>query len=59
IYSVSVPVGYTLSIILFAGVRERIDIAPIPKFLKGYPIIFITASIMSMAFLGFSHLFGL
>jgi electron transport complex protein RnfA len=59
IYSVAVAVGYTLSIILFAGIRERIDIAPIPKFLKGYPIIFITASIMSMAFLGFSHLFGL
>jgi len=59
IYSIAVAVGYTLAIILFAGIRERINIAPIPEFLKGYPIIFITASLMSMAFLGFSHLFGL
>lgn len=59
IYTIAVAVGYTLAIILFAGIRERINIAPIPEFLKGYPIIFITASLMSMAFLGFSHLFGL
>ena len=59
IYSIAVAVGYTLAIILFAGIRERINIAPIPEFLKGYPIIFITASLMSMAFLGFIHLCGL
>lgn len=59
IYSISVAVGYTLSIILFAGLRERIEMAPIPEALKGAPIIFITAGIMSLAFLGFAHLFGL
>jgi len=52
-------VGYTLSIIIFAGIRERIEMAPIPDILKGAPIIFITAGIMSLAFLGFAHLFGL
>lgn len=59
IYSISVAAGYTLSIILFAGIRERIEMAPIPDILKGSPIIFITAGIMSLAFLGFAHLFGL
>jgi len=59
IYSISVAGGYTLSIILFAGLRERIEMAPIPEALKGAPIIFITAGIMSLAFLGFAHLFGL
>lgn len=59
IYSISVAGGYTLSIILFAGIRERIEIALIPDVLKGAPIIFITAGIMSLAFLGFAHLFGL
>lgn len=59
IYAISVAVGFTLALVLFAGIRERLSLAPIPEFLKGYPIIFITASLMSMAFLGFSHLFGL
>lgn len=59
IYSISVAGGYTLSIILFAGIRERIEMSPIPDVLKGAPIIFITAGIMSLAFLGFAHLFGL
>ncbi|MBI3813265.1 MAG: RnfABCDGE type electron transport complex subunit A [Nitrospinae bacterium] len=59
IYTISVAAGYTLSIILFAGIRERIEMAPIPDILKGSPIIFITAGIMSLAFLGFAHLFGL
>lgn len=59
IYTIGVAAGYTLSIVLFAGIRERIDMAPIPDILKGTPIIFITAGIMSLAFLGFTHLFGL
>lgn len=59
IYAISVALGFTLSIIFFAGIRERLEIAPIPDILKGAPIIFITAGIMSLAFLGFAHLFGL
>ena len=59
IYTIGVALGYTLSIVLFAGLRERIDLAPVPPILQGAPIIFITAGIMSLAFLGFAHLFGL
>ena len=59
IYSVGVAGGYIIAIVLFAGIRERIELAPVPHYFKGYPIAFITASLMSLAFLGFSHLFGL
>jgi Na+-translocating ferredoxin:NAD+ oxidoreductase subunit A len=59
IYSVGVSLGYTLVIVLFSGIRHRIDIAPIPKALKGLPITFFAASLMSLAFLGFRGLFGL
>ncbi|MBU0630643.1 MAG: RnfABCDGE type electron transport complex subunit A [Candidatus Margulisbacteria bacterium] len=59
IYSIGVSAGYSLAIILFAYIRERIVLAPIPKWFQGYPIAFITAALMSLAFFGFSHMFGL
>jgi electron transport complex protein RnfA len=59
IYSIGVSCGYSLAIILFAYVRERMALAPIPKWFQGYPIAFITAALMSLAFLGFSNMFGL
>ena len=46
--------GFMLAIILFAGVRQRVDTADVPKAFKGMPIALITASLMSMGFLGFS-----
>ena len=48
--------GFTLALVLMAGIREKLDLADIPKPLKGIPIAFIVAGIMSMAFLGFSGL---
>lgn len=60
IYTVGVAVGYTVAIILFAAIKERIALSTtIPVPFRGHPIAFITASLMSLAFLGFSHLFGL
>ena len=46
--------GFFLAILLFAGIRERLESADIPKPLKGFPIALITASLLAMAFLGFS-----
>ena len=46
--------GFTLSIVLFAGVRERLELSEIPKSLDGFPIALISAGLMAMAFLGFS-----
>jgi len=59
VYTLGVGAGYFFAIVMFAGIRERISLAPIPKSFQGYPIIFITASLMSLAFLGFKGLFGL
>lgn len=48
--------GFTLSIVLFAGIRERLELSDIPESFQGYPIALITAGIMSIAFLGFQGL---
>lgn len=48
--------GFTLALILFAGIRERLEEADIPQSLQGVPIALITAALMSVAFLGFSGL---
>ncbi|MBS6506598.1 MAG: electron transport complex subunit RsxA [Paraclostridium bifermentans] len=52
-------VGFTLAIVLFAGIRERLEIADIPESFKGFPITLISASLMSIAFLGFAGLIKL
>ena len=46
--------GFSLLLILFAGIRERLAFAPLPKAVEGIPIALITAGLISMAFLGFS-----
>jgi electron transport complex protein RnfA len=56
VYSLGVALGYLLAMMLMAGVRKRIRTSPIPAFLKGTPILFICACLMSVAFMGFSGL---
>ena len=46
-------VGFTMALLLMAGIRERLDLAPVPKPLKGFPITFILAAIMALGFFGF------
>ncbi len=55
-YGTSAAIGFTVAIVLFAGVRERLEGADIPAFLKGMPIVLVTAALLSIAFLGFSGL---
>jgi electron transport complex protein RnfA len=52
-------VGFTLSIVLFAGIRERLELADIPESFRGFPITLIAAGLMSIAFLGFTGLIKL
>lgn len=52
-------VGFTMSIVLFAGIRERLELSDIPESFKGFPITLISAGLMSMAFLGFAGLIKL
>ena len=56
VYGVSAGIGFTIAIVLFAGVRERLESSNVPKFLKGMPITLVTAALLSIAFLGFSGL---
>ena len=46
--------GYTLAMFIMSGIRERLEYADVPRSMKDVPITFIIASLMSMAFLGFS-----
>lgn len=52
-------VGFTLAIVLFAGIRERLELADIPESFRGFPITLIAAGLMSIAFLGFTGLIKL
>lgn len=54
--SLGAALGFTLAIVLFAGIRERLELADVPESLKGFPIALITAGLMSIAFMGFSGL---
>ncbi|MFH1038125.1 MAG: Rnf-Nqr domain containing protein [PVC group bacterium] len=49
-------VGFTLALLLMASIRERLELADVPPALRGAPIAFLVAALMSMAFLGFSGL---
>jgi len=55
-HSIGAAVGFSLAIVLFAGIREKLEIADVPTPFKGFPIALITASLMSIAFLGFAGL---
>lgn len=59
VFALGTGLGFMFVIITFAALRERLDFAPINPSLKGYPIAFIAAGLVSLAFLGFSGLFGL
>ena len=52
IFSIGASLGYTMALVILAGIRTRLKYALIPKFFEGYPIIFITASFIAIAFLG-------
>jgi len=56
LFGAGAAMGFALVLILFAGLRERIEIAPAPIAFKGSPLALITAGMMSLAFMGFSGL---
>ena len=55
-YSVGIALGFTLALVIFAGIREQLALVKIPKAMNGVPIALITAGILAMAFMGFSGL---
>ena len=54
IYAVGIALGFALALVIFAGVREHIDLMEPPKGMKGTPIALITAGILALAFMGFT-----
>lgn len=59
IHGLAAGIGFTLALVLMAGIRERLQYADVPESMKGLPITFIVAGLMSIAFLGFAGLFGI
>ncbi|TCS38882.1 electron transport complex subunit RsxA [Reinekea marinisedimentorum] len=53
-YAFGSALGFTLVIVLFAGLRQRLKLAKVPESFEGAPIAFLTAGLMSMAFMGFA-----
>jgi len=54
VFAIASAIGFGLAIVLFAGIREQLELSNVPKQFKGVPIALITAGIMAMAFMGFS-----
>ncbi len=54
VFGFSAALGFTMAIVIFAGVRERLRFAHPPRAFKGFPILLIAASLAAMAFSGFS-----
>ena len=55
-YAVATAIGFALALVLFAGIRERLELDGVPAAFKGNAIALITAAILAMAFMGFSGL---
>jgi len=56
VYASSIAVGFTLALILMAGIREQMQVTGVPKGMQGVPISLVIAGILSMAFMGFANL---
>ena len=56
VFATATAIGFSLALVLFAGLRERLELEDVPAGMKGMPIALLTASILAMAFMGFSGL---
>lgn len=54
VQGLSAGIGFTLALVLMAGIRERLELGQVPESLRGVPIALVCAGLMSMAFLGFA-----
>ncbi|MDR1552245.1 MAG: RnfABCDGE type electron transport complex subunit A [Prevotellaceae bacterium] len=54
VYAISTAIGFALALIIFAGIREQLTIANIPKAFKGMPVALVIAGILAMIFMGFT-----
>jgi len=54
VFAVANSIGFGLALIIFAGLREQLDLAGVPKGMRGIPIALVVAGLLAMAFMGFS-----
>lgn len=53
VYAIMAAVGFLMAIVLFAGIRERLEESEYPEFMEGFPIALVSAALLSLAFFGF------
>jgi electron transport complex protein RnfA len=56
VYAAATAVGFTLALVLMAGIREQLELTGYPKGMKGFPLALVTAGLLSLAFMGFAGL---
>jgi len=56
VFALGAGLGFTLAMVLFAGLRERTDLCPVPKSFQGTALALVTAGLLSLAFMGFAGL---
>ena len=54
VFSIANALGFGLAIIIFAGLREHLEMVNVPKGMKGFPISLVTAGLLALAFMGFA-----
>jgi electron transport complex protein RnfA len=59
VYAISVAVGFTLALLIMAGIRERLELATVSSYLRGAAVSLVTAGILSLAFMGFKGMMTL
>lgn len=59
VYTLGVALGYGFALLSFSALRERLSVAAVPESLKGTPIAFIAAGLLSLGYIGLASLFGL
>ena len=58
LFALATAIGFSLALVLFAGLREQLSLNKIPKAMQGTPIALLTAGLLAMAFMGFSGVVG-
>jgi electron transport complex protein RnfA len=56
LFTMFTALGFSVAIVIFAGIREQLELVNVPKGMKGIPIALITVGILAMAFMGFANL---
>jgi electron transport complex protein RnfA len=59
VFAIAASLGFSLALVIMAGIRERLELAKIPAALQGSAVTLITAGILSLAFLGFKGMLTL